>query len=66
MEVVEVILLHIILYTTLLLIYIGSNLMLSSSGLIAHSVAFRFAKFMEVVEAMEVVSDYYLPTYYIY
>ena len=40
--------------------------MLSSSSLIAHSVAFRFTKFMEVVEAMEVVSDYYLPTYYIY
>ena len=29
--------------------------MLSSSGLIAHSVAFHFAKFMEVVEVMKVV-----------
>ena len=43
-------------------LYSGSNLMLLSSGLIAHSVAFRFSKFMEVVEAMEVVSDY-LTTY---
>ena len=38
-------------------VYSSSNLMHSSLDLIAHSVAFRFAKFMEVVEAMEVVSD---------
>ena len=43
-------------YYSILLIYSGSNLMLSSSGLIAHSVAFHFAKFMEVVEVIEVVS----------